>query len=59
VNAQGIAVAAVLNIASPELRGGIEVAIGTALGPTNIGEPFADSAVLGAIGQALVRYSVP
>jgi hypothetical protein len=56
-DAQALAVAAVLAIASPELRGGIEVAIGTGLGPTVVGSPYADSAVLSAIGAALVRYS--
>jgi hypothetical protein len=54
-DAQALAVAAVLTLASPEFRGGVEVAISTAL-TRNIGGPAADSAVLTAIGAALTRY---
>ena len=38
------------------VRGSISAAIGAALGE-NFGAPWADSAVLAAIGKALVRYS--
>ena len=54
--AQAAAVAGVVNIADPQFREGVAVAISTALGST-IGQPQSDAAVLSAIGQALVRYS--
>jgi hypothetical protein len=55
-DAQSAAVGAVLNLASPELRSSISAMINAALGPS-FGKPYADSAVLSAVGQALVRYS--
>jgi hypothetical protein len=53
---QAAAVGAVLNLAPPELRGSTSAMINVTLGPS-LGKPYADSAVLTAIGGALVRYS--
>jgi hypothetical protein len=55
-DAQAAAVTAVLNLAPPELRGGVSAAIEAALGPPSL-VPFSDVAVLAAIGGALARYS--
>jgi hypothetical protein len=55
-DSQAAAVGAVLNLASPELRGSISAMINAAL-KTNIGGPSSDSAVLSAIGAACSRYS--
>lgn len=54
-DAQALAVAAVLALADPGFRGGVEVAISTAI-TRNVGGPTADEAVLAAIGAALTRY---
>lgn len=54
---QAEAINAVLDLASPELRGTISAAINSALG-SDVGSPYSDIAVLAAIGGALVRYAV-
>ena len=54
---QAAAVAGVLNLASAELRDTISAAINSALA-SDVGGPFSDEAILGAIGAALARYSV-
>jgi hypothetical protein len=54
-DAQSAAIAGILNLASPGLRGVISATIGTAL-KGNVGGPLSDAAVLAAVGAALVRY---
>ena len=55
-SAQAIAVASVLSLAAPELRQAIAAFVGSKLGPPGV-QPFADAAVLNAVGKALVRYA--
>jgi hypothetical protein len=55
-DAQSAALAAVLSLVAPGLRGTVAAAINTALA-RNVGGPSADAAVLAAIGGALVRYA--
>ena len=55
---QAATVSACVNLADPTLRGEIAAAVATALGPPGF-QPFADAAVLAAIGAAIVRYSAP
>jgi hypothetical protein len=57
-DSQAAAVSACVNLADPTLRGGVEVAINTALGPPSF-VPYSDDAVLAAIGSALSRYYAP
>jgi hypothetical protein len=53
---QSMAVTSVLNLAPADRRNMISAAIGATLGPS-FGTPYADSAVLAAIGAACSRYS--
>ena len=53
---QAAAVIAVLNLADAGLRGSISAMIASTLGPPGF-QPWADSAVLNAIGVACTRYT--
>jgi hypothetical protein len=55
-DSQAAAVGAVLSLAAPGLRGSISAMINVTLGPS-LGKPYSDSAVLAAVGAALVRYA--
>jgi hypothetical protein len=57
-DAQSAAVVGILNLASPALRGMISAAISSAVkSGADVGAPLSDSAVLAAIGSALIRFS--